>query len=157
VKLFAADRVAMTTREAVGSGLVLIVAVLLGAFAWHQRNVRGDSEQENLSFLHALHADAVAGVSISDEHGASLKTVTDAAGLASFASAVNSLEPYQPNHPYATSKFQVALRPKDGPMRRFEVYTMFPADQTIYIDLHPAGNGKSKQLFEWMKAQGFIQ
>jgi hypothetical protein len=157
VKILGADLILLPRKHVARISLILATGILLGVFVWRQSSQRDESQAENLAFLHSVRADSIAGVSISDDHGKPLKTVTEPDALASFASAVNSTELYQPNHPYATSKFQVALRPKDGPMHRFDLYTLFPADGTIYMDFYPGGNGKSTQLFGWMKAQGFVQ
>jgi hypothetical protein len=156
VKLFGADLVLLPKKEAAKLAIILIVAVPLVLFVWHARNETARAEDQNIAVLRSLKADALVGVSISDESGRPVKTVTDKAALASFASAANSVEPYEPNHPYATHKFQFAVRLVNQ-MQRFDAYTMLPADETLYIDFHPAGNAKSKPLFNWMKTQEFVQ
>jgi hypothetical protein len=156
VKLFGADLVILQKKDATKLVLILLVFVPLVLFVWHARNETARAEDENIALLRSLKTDAVAGVSISDERGRPLKTVTDRAALASFATAASSVEPYEPNHPYVVQRFQFAVR-LPSEMDRFDAYTLYPADQTMYIDFHPGGNAKSKQLFDWMKTQGLFQ
>ena len=81
--------------------------------------------------------------------------------LAAFAKAVNTVEPYSPNHPAYASAFYVELYLVDGQTREFEFHTMQASDRTIYVDFvrrHGAltsyyGNCKSAALFDWMKEQ----
>jgi hypothetical protein len=156
VKLFGADVVLFPKKEAAKVILIAAVGIPLALFVWRQNVRREHSRGEHLTFLRSLAAASLTAVRVSDPHGTALRSVTDSAALASFVDAVHFIEVYQPNHPSYTHNFVAKLDLNGGSSLRYEFHTIFPADETIYIDFPSGGNGKSKQLFEWMHAQGFL-
>jgi hypothetical protein len=121
---------------------------------------RARTQPEYLSRLRSLQGTDIAKIVISDNSGSVLNSVSAPVALASFAKAVNAVEPYSPNHPGYLKEFYVELYLSDGQKREFEFNTM-PSDRTIYVDFVQRngamtsyyGNCKSAALFDWMKEQ----
>jgi hypothetical protein len=133
--------------------LILAVGVPLALFVWRQNVLREQSQTENLPFLHSLGAAAMTGIDLSDEDGGTHKTIIYSAALGAFSDAIHSTEIYEPNHPWYTRNFVAALTLTDAASRRYQLRTIFPADDTIYLDSPHGGSGKSKALYSWMRAQ----
>jgi hypothetical protein len=155
VKLFGADLVFLPKKEAAKIILILAVGIPLAFFVWRQNVRREQSKTENLAFLHSLPAEAITDIVLSEEHGGILKKITDPSALRGFADAVHATEIYEPNHPSYTRNFVTTVALKSSSLQ-YVVHTIFPADETIYIDFPQGGSGKSKPLYRWMRAQSLV-
>ena len=143
-------------KEAAKIVLILAVGIPLALFVWRAHVRREQSGTENLAFLHSLRGDSIRHATVSESHGTITKIVTGPAALSALVDALNSAESYEPNHPSYTHNFIATLATKNAAPREYEWHTIFPADETIYIDFPHGGNGKSKPLYAWMKSQGLL-
>jgi len=73
------------------------------------------AEQQRLSLLKSLPQDAVQRITVFNRYGTiQLQTITNGVALLSFASAMNSVQPYSPNHPQFDKQIYVVAEVKDG-------------------------------------------
>jgi hypothetical protein len=156
VKVFGADPVLLPKKEAAKVILILAVGIPLALFVWRQNVRREQSKAESLAFLHSLRAETITGINLSEEHGGILKTITDSSMLGAFSDAVHPTEIYEPNHPSYTRTFVATVTFKDAASHQYALHTIFPADETVYIDFPHGGSGKSKPLYTWMRAQSLV-
>lgn len=113
-----------------------------------------------MALLQSLHGTNITKITLSDDKGSVLGSITAPVALGAFARAANVVEPYSPNHPSYARDYFIELYLADGQKRQFEFHTM-PSDQMIYVDFVQRtgtwtsyyGNCKSAALFDWLKAQ----
>jgi hypothetical protein len=113
------------------------------------------------ALIHSLQGTNIKRIEISDEKGSDHYSVSAPAALDAFAKAINTAEPYSPNHPQYEKHYFVELYLADGQKREFEFDIMQQSDRTIYVcfvwrygDLTSYyGYCKSAALFDWMSAQ----
>jgi hypothetical protein len=163
-----------TKRRGISDGAkILAVLPLLGAilgicgatFAFVSLRKHAETERDGLSFLRSLQGSNIVSMVISEGSGQRFTSICDGTALASFANAVNATTRYSPNHPSYAQEFYVELYLIGGQRLEYEFHTMRPPDRTIYISfVHKKGswtsyhgNGKSAQLFRWMKQRDLIE
>ena len=142
--------------------IVVVLAVAVGAVLLLILDYQYTrSESEMMSLIHSLQGTNITKIIISDERGPGLYSVSAPFALDAFARAINTAEPYSPNHPQYEKHYFVELYLADGQKRELVFNTMQQPDRTIYIDFvwrdgdltSCYGSCKSAALFSWMKEQ----
>jgi hypothetical protein len=142
--------------------IVVVLGVAVVAVLWLIQDYQYTrSESEMMGLIHSLQGTNITKIVISDEKGSGHYSVSAPAALDTFARAINTAEPYSPNHPQYEKHYFVELYLADGQKREFEFDIMQQSDRTIYVyfvwrygDLTSYyGNCKSAALFDWMKMQ----
>ena len=156
MKVSHAESAFVDKKEIAKIALIVCVGIPLTLFVWRENVRHEQARAENLTFLRSLRASSIRDVTVSDSHGTVTKIVTDAAALAALADALHATQVYEPNHPSYTHNFVVTVSVRNGTSRRYDWHTIFPADETIYIDFPHGGNGKSRPLYNWMREEGLL-
>lgn len=157
MKFPGAKIVIMSKPELLRIGVILVVGGLIVLSNRISDSQDRQSEIDNIAYLHSLRADAIESVSIFDKHGRHLRTITNPDDLAQIAAALNSTQLCRPNHPNVNREFSFSLNSKKVPMLRLNLYTVFPANGTMYMEFYLGGYGQSGELYNWMKGHEFLK
>jgi hypothetical protein len=154
--------------------ITIITMLFIAAVAMSMPPILRWKEKQHLSAVRAIKSDNIATVTIHEavrKHLAGdwqlhplILEISDRASLKEFATAMNYLEDYIPNHPQYVRELYVVLLMKDGSKFEFKFCLMQPPDETVYIYLvrksgrstRYLAKAMSPYLYTWLREAGAL-
>jgi len=138
----------------------VVVPIVIATLLWSMKLTR--EGQQQLAQLRPLETTDMKEVRVYAENsGKFLGSFTAQADLDPFRRAISHLEPWEPDHPFFASVFDVILENHTGQTFEFEMGIMRSPDTTVYVygvrNRAYLYRAKSSELRDWLLNRGFLQ